>query len=118
MADERITELLVGALGMCGRLLSQSKSSYSIKHPHNRVFFNANVLDARAQKVWYGDVDLTADASVLQSIADALGEPFYVARETPWRWNETDIEALEAEVATGERSSVVKISPVTAISNG
>jgi len=111
MTNYEITDTFVNVLGYQGRLLSQSKSGYSASYRNNLVFFNANIFDARAQKVWYGDVDLTADAKTLQSIADNLGEPFYVTRESPWRWNETTVNALEDEAKADEQSSVVKISP-------
>ena len=83
-------------LGMPGRLLSGSKSGYSSDHPVNVVFFNANVFDCRGKKVWYGDVDLTADAQTLQTIASCLDEPFYVTRESPFRWESCMVKDLQA----------------------
>lgn len=88
-------------LGWCGRLLSWSKSEYRKEHPTHRVFYNANVytiVDGTAIKLWYGDVDLTADQSTLQALVDELGKSIYITFEQPYRFEEVTVERLEADL--------------------
>lgn len=64
-----------------GRLISKSKNEYLKKHPGHQVFFNANVFGANSGKIWYGDLDINIDASILQSIAEELNETLYILPE-------------------------------------
>jgi len=59
-----------------GRVLSASKTA-----PSGHVcVWNANVC-TRAGKIWYGDLDLTADRDDLKRLARELGKNIYVLNE-------------------------------------
>jgi hypothetical protein len=49
------------------------------------VWRHADVFALRAGYVWHGDVDLVVDTPVLRALADELGEPLYVLRESVQR---------------------------------
>ena len=73
-----------------GRMLSGSKSGYSIQRPNNLIIFNANVLMKDVGKVWYGDLNLTEDYLVLKDIAKSLNTTLYVLWESDGRFGEED----------------------------
>jgi hypothetical protein len=84
-------ELVNNVLGMCGRMLSGSKSGYDKAHPGNVVVFNANVCTKKLGKIWFGDIDVTRDEAKLKELAGKLGEPVYVLYEQDARFeNETN----------------------------
>lgn len=104
------TKIVIEKLGHMGRLLSGSKSTYSTNHPGSRVFFNGNIYDAKGEKIWFGDVDLTREAKKLQEIVQALGEKIYVTREQPFRWEEQTTKTLQA-ACQGEYPNAYVIQP-------
>ena len=71
-----------------GRMLSGSKSGYSIQRPNNLILFNANVLMKDVGKVWHGDLNLTEDYLVLKDIAKSLNTTLYVLWESDGRFGE------------------------------
>ena len=73
-----------------GRMLSGSKSGYSIQRPNNLILFNANVLMKDVGKVWHGDLNLTEDYLVLKDIAKSLNTTLYVLWESDGRFGEED----------------------------
>ena len=73
-----------------GRMLSGSKSGYSIQRPNNLILFNANVLMKDIGKVWHGDLNLTEDYLVLKDIAKSLNTTLYVLWESDGRFGEED----------------------------
>ena len=77
------------------RMISSSKSSYHEKHPNNVVFFNANIIDKKFGKCFYGDLDLTLDAPVLTRIAKELKTTFYVLSEMDGRFDNENKKAKE-----------------------
>ncbi len=67
----------------CGRLISGSK-----KAPEgHQCVWNANIITESQGKVWWGDIDITKEASKLKAIAAEAGEPLYVLREMDCRFN-------------------------------
>lgn len=78
-----------------GRLLSPSKSAYRREFPDHEVVFNANVILEKYGKVWYGDLDLTNDAEVLNEIAKTLDETIYVLTEMDGRFENENKPASE-----------------------
>lgn len=107
-------DIAVKHLGHNGCMVSGSKSGYMNSHPKNVVFFNANVYNHEAIKIWYGDLDLTKSRAKLQELAKALGETIYVTREMPFRFEEATVERLEMEAAVKAREdypAVVKFTP-------
>jgi hypothetical protein len=60
-------------LGHPGRMISMSKSGYLEKHPQHTVCFNGRILDEHNTVLWRGDLDVTADAELLQRVADEIG---------------------------------------------
>lgn len=76
-----------------GRMVSQSKSSYSEGHPDNLVFFNACIFIKKRRwfkstyrQVWWGDIDLTLSQTPLVAAADDCGQDLWVTRER-YRWD-------------------------------
>lgn len=57
--------------------------------PDHHVVFNANIYGPFG-KLWYGDIDLTLDGSVLQAAADTYGSPLWVLNEKDGRFEEED----------------------------
>jgi hypothetical protein len=76
----------INFLGFMGTMVSASKSSYHDRNPTHQVFFNANLYDSKAAKLWYGDLDLTKSRDRVQALCNALGERIYVTREQPYRF--------------------------------
>jgi|SRR5208283_1649937 len=69
-------------LGMCGKMLYRSKS---MKQP--TTIFNANVFNARAKKIWFGDMEIERDKDALLKLSRRLG-PLYILYETDGRFLE------------------------------
>lgn len=78
--ENKITKLLNEKVGHLGRMISYSKSTYSIKNPDNFVVFNANICTA-TERVWWGDLDLTLSKESLISAAVEANEDIYVFYE-------------------------------------
>lgn len=78
-------EVAIEVLGWPGRMVSQSKSSFRERHPDHVAVFNANVC-VEAGKIWFGDLDLTADEPVLLELASQLGERIFVLYEMDGRF--------------------------------
>jgi hypothetical protein len=88
-----------------GRLLSMSKSTYRNQFPDNEVYFNANIFVLGEGKVWFGDIDVTRDIDVLESISSELGKDLYILRESDGRFENEFLS--ESEIIS---KSVYKIS--------
>ena len=73
-------------LGLCGRLLSGSKSRYLEQYDDHIVVFNANVF-VKDGKLWFGDLDISKDGEKLQNLANDIGESVYVLREMDGRFD-------------------------------
>lgn len=88
--EDVVTNARVSAtkhLGLAGRLITGSKSSYLDRHPNNQAFFNANVATKEHGKLWYGDLDLsTKDKEALEELASELETTVYVLREMDGRF--------------------------------
>jgi hypothetical protein len=69
---------------LAGEYPSDFKPSTSIQE----ILFNANVLMKDIGKVWHGDLNLTADYSVLKDIAKSLNTTLYVLWESDGRFGE------------------------------
>jgi len=95
-------------LGLPGRLLGSSKLAYLKQHPDNRVFFNANLYDSEGTKIWFGDVDLTAEEGKLRKVAKTLEEAIFITREQPWRFENVTLERLTEAVG---KDDVARIMP-------
>lgn len=60
-----------------GRVLSGNKVG-----PEGHIcVWNANIVLENGDKVWFGDLDLTADQEDLQWYADDLGQPIFIMKE-------------------------------------
>ncbi len=86
-------------LGVCGRMLSGSKTVYRNRYPDNVVIFNANIC-TKAGKIWFGDTDVTLDEPKLKALAAALGEKIYVLREMDGRFDSEANPKLDLAVAS------------------
>jgi hypothetical protein len=83
---EKIVEELNNNSLHIARMVGGSKSYYCEKHPQNMVIFNANIIDKKLGKVWYGDLDLTIDGVKLAEIAKKLNTTLYVLSEMDCRF--------------------------------
>jgi hypothetical protein len=61
-------EAILATLGPAGRMIAASKTAYREDNPDHLTVFNANVCLGRG-KVWWGDIDLTLDESLLLDLA-------------------------------------------------
>jgi hypothetical protein len=78
-----------------GRMISGSK-----RGPKGHVcVFNANICIKSKGKIWFGDLDLTADAEHLKSLAAETGEDLYVLREMDARFTNEASPKYENAVA-------------------
>lgn len=111
MDSKKRMEIVDELLGPPGKMLSQSKSAYSGKHPKSIVYFNGNVYDQDGNKLWYGDVDTTRQAKDLQAIALRIGERIYVTSESPFRWENQTTKTLEEAAAETAYSRCLRIDP-------
>ena len=101
------SEEVYAFLGPCGAMLSGSKSAYRNANPKNLVWFNANVCllkeekvsrffglfsktNTKAEKVWWGDFDLTANRNWLKNLAEATGETVILLTEMDGRFENED----------------------------
>ena len=76
--DNKFTNLSPAAkkaLGMSGRMVSLSKTL----GPATAIY-NANIFDAKAKRIWYGDIVIGRDRENLLVLADQLG-PLYILSE-------------------------------------
>jgi hypothetical protein len=86
LSEARLEEILFEILGPAGRMIAASKADYCDRFPDHAVIFNANVCLSAAGKVWYGDLDLTLDEPLLQSVARQTGATVYVLHERDARF--------------------------------
>lgn len=78
-----------------GRMISSSKQA-----PKGHVcVFNANLCTKNGTKVWFGDLDLTADADELKRFAAQKGEDIFVLREMDARFHNEANPRMEKAVA-------------------
>lgn len=88
-------QLASSILGYPGRMISGSKSGYVKKNPKSLAVFNAN-LCTREGKFWYGDIDVTREKILLQSIAISSGKDIYLLRESDARFEYEESPRLES----------------------
>lgn len=96
--SDHITSLFYTRGFAPGRLLSQSKSGYRRRYPDNKVVFNANIVIEGEGKVWFGDLDITRDESLLKEIAKELDKDLCILSEMDARFGSenTIFEELKA----------------------
>lgn len=111
-------ESAINFLGHMGTMVSGSKSDYCNRNPGHTVFFNANLYDAKAVKLWYGDLDLTKSSAKVQALADAMGETLYVTTESPYRFfgmfgddEKLTVARLEADARFEKYPQVIAFNP-------
>lgn len=98
-------------LGHNGAMIGGSKGQYRYNNPDNLIVFNANVVTKEGEKIWYGDLDLSANNGeselVLRRLAVALNTRLYVLYEMDARFeNETSPKFENAPYSTdGEVSN-------------
>jgi hypothetical protein len=79
--DEVVVRLAT-ELGLpLSRLIAQSKSGYIRRHPQHALIFNATIADSTGRRLWWGDLDLTIDESILVQLAERVGLDLYVYYE-------------------------------------
>lgn len=84
-----------------GRMLSAGK-----REPKGHVcVWNANVCTRSKGKIWFGDLDLTADEADLKAFAVREGETVYVLRERDGRFTNEVKPLLDNAVAKYEAVS-------------
>jgi hypothetical protein len=83
--DEEITEISYLAerlLGKAGRILYITKS---MRAP--TVILNANVFNANAKRIWFGDIEIEKDGKALIKLSGSLGA-LYILYEAEGRFLE------------------------------
>ncbi|MGD0885370.1 MAG: hypothetical protein ABSA46_10965 [Thermodesulfovibrionales bacterium] len=76
----RISRTAVTLLGMLDRMIYTSKS---MRQP--TTIFNANIFNARANKIWFGDMEIERDKEALLKLARRVG-PLYILAESDGRF--------------------------------
>lgn len=84
-------------LGMCGKMISGSKSGYCQRNPRNLAIFNANVCTL-TEKIWFGDLDVSIDKAKLRELAKNLNEDIYVLYEIDARFENEDNPLISRHV--------------------
>ncbi|HUV84938.1 MAG TPA: hypothetical protein VMV86_04465 [Methanosarcinales archaeon] len=80
-------------VGELGRMISSYK-----KCPNGHIcVWNGNIV-VDGKKIWYGDLDLTADSKGLQKAANEIGKPLYILREMSARFDNEENPLLEEAV--------------------
>lgn len=75
---------------LVNRMISASKSIYRQAHPEHRILFNANIFIKKLGKIWYGDLDITKEAFLLQEVANESGKELIVVPEIYGRFGAED----------------------------
>lgn len=70
-----------------GRILSEHKSEYKKLYSTDHILFNANVFTLEEGKIWYGDINLTQEYNLLQSISEQLDRDIYILNELDGRYD-------------------------------
>ena len=83
-----LANLFIEKIGRHGRLLNGSKTEYIDRHPQGFPIFNANVIDRKGQKVWFGDLDLVADFLNIGEIVKEHNAEFLILKEHDARFGE------------------------------
>jgi len=91
MEKNKIYDEIKKALGPMGRVISMSKSGYGDRNPGHVAVFNANIIaidpvTRDAEKVWFGDIDLTVDEDALMKAAEACDVELRVLYEMDARF--------------------------------
>lgn len=99
MNIDEIYKVLSETLGLNGRMLSGSKSTYYNMYPDHITVFNANIVvkldTGEFEKIWYGDVDITLDENALKSVALDAGCELYVLYEMDGRFEFEDSPRID-----------------------
>ena len=74
----------------CGRMLSANKTAKS----GHLVLWNGNIIMAGQGKIWFGDIDITADGKKLKMCANQYNTILYVLREKDARFS-TENDSLK-----------------------
>jgi hypothetical protein len=107
MSNSKFKEEIYAFLGPIGAMIASSKSSYRNQHPENIVLFNANVCflhekvtkkhagivfktEMHAEKIWWGDFDLSQSATALNNLAEATGHTVILLSEFDARFEHED----------------------------
>ncbi len=100
------TDAVVVAIGHMGQMLSGSKSA-----PKGQtVFWNGNIYDSKANKLWFGDINVTKMKKAIQELANKLGERLFVTKESPYRFETVTVERLVSD-ATEPYPCVYVVDP-------
>ena len=98
-------------LGPEGAMLG-SKSGYSKRNPRHLVIFNANVYALKttktkkffgllttkkveAEKIWWGDIDLTLTHQAVKNLSVEVGHPIVVLYEMDGRFDNEDMPQIQ-----------------------
>lgn len=83
-------------LGMCGTIISGSKSGYRDRNPNNLVVFNSNICVVEGEevdKIWFGDIDLTLSKQKLVDLSRIMNKTIVVLYEMDGRF-ENELKPL------------------------
>lgn len=89
---------VIEKLGYPGAMISASKSGYMERNPKNLAVFNSNLIAVSeekqlslfskpvAEKIWYGDIDITKSREKLKELSAELGKTLLVLYEMDARF--------------------------------
>lgn len=85
-----------------GRMISGSKQG-----PKGHVcVFNANICTKSKGKIWFGDLDVTADQADLKRLAAEQGEEIFILREIDARFHNEAKPLFENAIASATADNV------------
>lgn len=97
-------------LGICGRLISGSKSGYRNRYPLNVAIFNSNLI-VDGVKVWYGDIDITKRRNDLRELAVELDKDLIILYETDGRFEYENKPRVDQYVYIAKADGTDEIGP-------
>lgn len=103
MATREKHQQALDSFFVSGRMLSASKRGAE----GHRCVWNANIFTRESGKIWFGDLNLTAEAAELVALASRLGEELYVLREHDGRFQRENNPNWSAAVARVTSDGVV-----------
>lgn len=91
-------------LGHAGAMLSASKSHRPPGTEEHTIYWNACIFADDGTQVWFGDLDVTESADMLQKVANEIGT-IHITPESPFRF-----EGLE-EGRKQDKDCVITVKP-------
>ena len=109
---EQIKQTVKNHLGYSGKMLSGSKTLYSVYHPFDLTIFNGNIFsNTTNEKLWYGDVNITKDIKKIINCAKELQDDLVILYESDGRFDREPNPNFDNCLLTVLRTGELSINP-------